>query len=72
MFPLQISSMPLGPQQARQVPMQSASMQSATLPGAVAATQTEGLDITTLINLMVTMMIIVMMMKMMSGAFAST
>jgi hypothetical protein len=35
------------------------------------ALQTTGIDITSLMNLMITMMIVVMMMKMMTGMMAS-
>lgn len=58
----QVHAMPF-PQQAPSVPMQAA-----TIP---AQTNGNGLDISSIMNLMITMMIIVMMMKMMTGAMGS-
>jgi len=58
--PLQTKVFPsIGSQQASALPMQST-----VLP---AQTTTGGIDITELMNLMITMMIVMMMMKMMSG-----
>ena len=59
MRPLQTKVFPsTGSQQATALPMQSS-----TIP----AQSTGGIDISELMNLMITMMIVVMMMKMMSG-----
>ena len=55
----QISSMPIWPTQAGTMPMQVAPAQA-------------GIDLTTIMNLMVPLMIVVMMMGMMSKAFAGT
>ena len=61
--PLQTRVFPsIGSQQVSALPMQST-----VLP---AQTTTGGIDITELMNLMITMMIVVMMMKMMSGMMA--
>ena len=58
--PLQTKTFPsIGSQQAGALPMQSS-----VLP---AQTSTGGIDITELMNLMITMMIVMMMMKMMMG-----
>ncbi len=62
MRPTQTTSVPF-PQQAP-----SLAMQAGTVPAAVGVA--EGLDICSLMNLMITMMIVVMMMKMMTGAMA--
>jgi len=61
-IPLQTTSVPF-PQQAP-----SLAMQAGTVPASTAAAQ---LDISSLMNLMITMMIVVMMMKMMTGAMGS-
>jgi len=58
--PAQTSSLPLRAQQATNVPMQASTIPAST-------TATSQLDISALMNLMITMMIVVMMMKMMSG-----
>jgi len=59
--PLQTTSFPrVGSQQAT-------AMQSTVLP----AQTTTGIDISELMNLMITMMIVVMMMKMMTGMMSS-
>jgi len=52
-----------------QMPQQVAGMQVGTLPTTVPAQ--EGLDIGSIMNMMIMMMIVVMMMKMMTGAMAS-
>jgi len=58
--PLQTKTFPsIGSQQAAALPMQSS-----TLP---AQTNGVGIDISELMNLMITMMIVMMMMKMMGG-----
>ena len=58
----QIGAMPWAQQatslQSRQVPMQSTSV--------LGAQQTNGLDITALMNMMIMLMVVVMMMKMMT------
>lgn len=60
--PLQTKTFPnIGTSQARALPMQSS-----TLP----AQTNGGMDITELLNLMITMMIMVMMMKMMAGVMS--
>ena len=61
-IPLQTTSVPF-PQQAP-----SLAMQAGTVPATTGAAQ---LDISSLMNLMITMMIVVMMMKMMTGAMGS-
>jgi len=53
-----------------QVPQQVAGMQVPTLPTTVAPAQA-GLDIASILNMMIMMMIVVMMMKMMTGAMAT-
>lgn len=59
--PLQTTTFPrIGSQQAT-------AMQSTVLPSTTAS-QTGGINIGELMNLMITMMIVVMMMKMMTGA----
>lgn len=59
--PLQTTTFPrIGSQQAT-------AMQSSVIPAQTGGT---GLDITSLMNLMITMMIVVMMMKMMTGAMS--
>ena len=60
---LQVASVPVTKaQQTSTVPLQAG-----TVPASTAAAQ---LDITELMNLMITMMIVVMMMKMMTGMMA--
>jgi len=62
--PLQTKVFPsIGSQQVHALPMQST-----VLPAT--DTTTGGINITELMNLMITMMIVVMMMKMMSGMMA--
>jgi len=61
--PLQTTTFPrIGTQQAT-------AMQSTTIPAQTG--ETGGIDMASLMNLMITMMIVVMMMKMMSGAMGS-
>jgi len=60
--PGQVSSVLL-PHQASQVPMQAGTVPATT-------DTTNGINISELMNLMITMMIIVMMMKMMTGMMA--
>ncbi len=61
--PTQTTSVPF-PQQAPSV-----SLQAGTVPATTAAA--EGIDISSIMNLMITMMIVVMMMKMMTGAMGT-
>ncbi len=63
MRPLQTTSVPF-PQQAP-----SLAMQAGTIPAATPAQ--DGLNIDSIMNLMITMMIVVMMMKMMTGAMGT-
>ena len=77
MIPLQQTSVPLGnlgggpaAQQARNLPLQAGTMQVTSLPAVTQETGT-GLNIDSIMNLMITMMIVVMMMKMMTGAMGS-
>ncbi len=68
--PLQTKVFPsIGSQQASALPLQSSAlpMQSTVIPATEGST---GLNIDSLVNLMITMMIIVMMMKMMTGAMS--
>jgi len=51
-------------------PQQVAGMQVATLPTTV-RTAENGLDISSIMNMMIMMMVVVMMMKMMTGAMGS-
>ena len=59
-IPLQTTSVPF-PQQAPSI-----GLQAGTVPAT--ATTTTQIDISSIMNLMITMMIVVMMMKMMTGA----
>jgi len=65
MKPLQVTAVPINPraQQTTTVPFQAGTIPAST-------TTSTGIDITELMNLMITMMIVVMMMKMMSGMMA--
>ncbi len=62
--PTQTTSVPF-PQQAPSI-----GLQAGTVP-ATTATLDTGLDISSIMNLMITMMIVVMMMKMMTGAMGT-
>ena len=61
---LQVASVPVTKaQQTQTLPLQAGTLPAST-------TTTSDLDISALMNLMITMMIVVMMMKMMSGMMA--
>ena len=61
----QLTAIPrFGPQQVPAVPLQAATI-PAQVDGGI------GLDINSIMNLMITMMIVLMMMKMMTGAMGS-
>ncbi len=62
-IPLQTTSVPF-PQQAPSI-----GLQAGTVPATTGAA--EGINIDSIMNLMITMMIVVMMMKMMTGAMGS-
>ncbi len=60
----QITAMPISGLQASTLPLQAAA-----IPATVGTAQT-GIDIDSMMSLMITMMIVVMMMKMMTGAMS--